>query len=206
LDASLFSISGLVDGVIIADGPYDTYTGNETESGEETYSILSKWKNEFLTCGRSFEIVRTGKMNEIQKRNQIFQYIKDGDIAFVIDGDEIAFTNGLERADFYFLRKSMMDIGFVNVLHLRGAWGYRPRIFRVGRRLRYNKWFDIDLVDGTNINLKTMPTYPNGEVNPPSDQRINTIRLVNLSLMFRSKERDEMGIAIKDALIKRNWK
>ena len=78
------SITGKVDKIIIIDGKFKDFPGDDDYSrGESLKYLLGLSKDD------KFEIILAGGLTEVEKRNVYLEHLKDGDICLNIDTDEM---------------------------------------------------------------------------------------------------------------------
>jgi len=112
------SIEGKVDKIIVVDGKFKDFPGEENISTDGTLECLDSFPK--------IEILFTYGLDEVDKRNNYLNELKDGDICLNLDADEI-----LEGE----IPELTTDIGIIQV----GEQGDRRRHRRTNRFFRYRK-------------------------------------------------------------------
>lgn len=201
LDASLFSIINLVDGVIVVDAPFTSNPTTLIKSPDNTYKILNYWQKLYTSLGKPFIVINPkNKLMQSEARTLLVQEAGyKNAIAFVIDGDELAFIGNPN------LINLNQNVWFTKVLSRGGAQAWRPRFFRVNENVEYTNWFTIKLANNKWLNLKDL-YIPSTETDvlPPVEQQFNYLRLVNL-FNYRGVDREAMALATKKQLMANNW-
>jgi len=112
------SIENKVDKIIVIDGKFKDFPGEENISTDGTLECLDSFPK--------IEILFTYGLDEVDKRNNYLNELKDGDICLNLDADEI-----LEGE----IPELTTDIGIIQV----GEQGDRRRHRRTNRFFRYRK-------------------------------------------------------------------
>src|SRR3990172_6657100 len=91
IEESLRSVAPFVDYVYVCDGPYVEYPrpgwflGHLEVSSDGTREVLNRLVGEFRNVG----YYAMGRLPEQVKRSTMFKLMADGDVAFILDADEI---------------------------------------------------------------------------------------------------------------------
>ena len=119
------SITGKVDKIIIVDGKFWDFPGDDDYSGGESLKYLLN-----LSKDDRFEIILAGGLTEVEKRNGYLEYLKDGDICLNIDTDEVLIGEILELT---------ADIGIIMIGEMGDTRRHRRtiRFFRFREGLHY---------------------------------------------------------------------
>ncbi|MCL4436144.1 MAG: glycosyltransferase family 2 protein [Thaumarchaeota archaeon] len=197
---SLISVYPHVDKILIMDGAYEGWPSPEDNSTDETLQRIQEVE-EFFGLGK-IKLQQYSRMTQGEKRNKLFTANRPGDILLVLDGDEILFGNCLSLYRDQFTSMKCSTIGYVRVLHWRGAWDWRPRIFVACSDLKYDHWFRILHGDQVICDLKANPA----PAPSPDSLFFNGFGVVNLHLGYRSKERDEAGNVCKEQMLREKWR
>ena len=81
LEKCLESITELVDEIIVVDGRYKDFPGEQVASDDGSLEIIKKFSNvKLIQCNE--------KLTQAQKRSKYLEYLDDGDWALIMDGDE----------------------------------------------------------------------------------------------------------------------
>ena len=152
LDWAIHSALDFVDGFEIADGAYTMYDHGSMDpdrSPEHTSKILSKWQRSCLYRGIKFNIHYpenntfkgpTGGFNRDDKPNFLFSLVPNGDLCFIIDGDEVLMASrplNLIRQD---LCAAHPLLGMIKFLRDHGEGYYHPRIFAKTSKLHAKEY------------------------------------------------------------------
>ncbi len=111
------SVRNKVDRIVVVDGKYRDFPGEENYSTDGTLEYLS---------GLNIEILFSYGLDEVEKRNCYLNELKDGDICLNIDSDEMLVGD---------IPELTTDIGVVHI----GEWGDRRRHRRTNRFFKYHK-------------------------------------------------------------------
>jgi len=93
---TLESLIGVIDKVLIMDGAYEDWPSKNDVSDEETLHVIERYK-QWL----NIEYDAAPRLSEVEKKNRNLSKLEAGDIALLIDADEIAIgliREGFERA------------------------------------------------------------------------------------------------------------
>ena len=111
------SIQDKVDRIIVIDGKYRDFPGEENYSTDGTLEYLNSL---------DVEILFSYGLDEVEKRNCYLNELKDGDICLNIDADEVLIGD---------IPELTADIGIIQI----GEWGDRRRHRRSNRFFRYRE-------------------------------------------------------------------
>jgi hypothetical protein len=146
------------------------------------------------SCGARY--VPTLPMMETEKRSLMFDYCDDGDVLLVIDADEVAVGDvkkgiGSVKAN---PGKSVFWVWYQSDVPTRSTSGWRPRLFRVRKGMRYSKRHDyIYWPDGSMV--VDYIAHPDTLTNLPLHESGYNARITDFSLLgtgnLRSKMRDD---------------
>jgi len=115
------SIIGKVDKIIVVDGKFWDFPGDDDYSRGESLKYLLK-----LSHDDKFKIILVSGLTEVEKRNIYLNHLDEGDICLNIDTDEVLVGN---------IPKLTADIGTVMI----GEQGDRRRHRRTIRFFRYRE-------------------------------------------------------------------
>ena len=210
LDYTLHSLVNVVDGVIIIDGPFNNYPvepPDRMQSNALTLKIITKWRSFYEGIGKlfSYSYNTLARYEQNEKRQMGYNTTPEG-FAFVVDGDELVSTQGLQDLKLTYNDGSAVDCGWVQVLEARGSTVWRPRLFKVGKDLQSLPHRNGDITaNGIKISNRQVDAF-NGfrfskgeEVNVKNlGERIPQIRITNLNHHFRDGTRFLKGKEYKN--------
>lgn len=195
LEESVSSVAPYVDEVVVFDGPFLEYprlgrvVGEVEMSGDRTPEIAVQLRERF----GNVQYEALGRMSENDKRSRMFDCLSDGDLAFILDGDEIVYGDvvvGVGTAVELASRGRL--VSYVQVLDLRAARDWRPRFVLKKGRMCYDDWVRLYSDDRVVFDLKNQTVF---------QPRVPDMGIVNLRLHYRGKEREGDGAACKEALL-----
>lgn len=214
IERSLESFLPYVDGLIVYDGPYIGYPSDSDDKSEDgtVNKIFSTVKRLNSNARRidPFVVKHPGRMYQSEKRTLMFSQGREGDVFLIMDGDDILFgnpTGGMREIEGIFAEDPGIEVAYIRMLHWRGAYDWRPRIIRWQPNLQYENWTRLKAADGHHVfDLKKEEHWITSSCLPPHVEGVYSMGLVNLHLGYRSKERDEKGIALKNIQAQRDWR
>ena len=202
LRSSLDSICMYVNAVVIWDGRFLDF--NEMPE-DNSYEIISDVCQRFdprwfagNVMTQKFVYVNTeaafGPMLEVEKRDLMFQTVRERGFLFIIDGDEAAI--GDVKAGLDFVRANQDKKIFWVYVEEEGNPGWKPRIIKVERGMHYgaNHWTILDYKN----NVVTDSIY---SFNPEHVQ-ITQFKIYNFK---RTGKRAEARQAYRDILHEKKW-
>ena len=202
LRSSLDSICMYVNAVVLWDGRFLDF---KEIPEDHTYEIISDVCQRFDprwftgdTMTQKFVYVNTeaafGPMLEAEKRDLMFQTIRDGGFLFIIDGDEVPI--GDVKAGLDFVRANSEKKSFWVYVEEEGNPGWKPRIIKVEKGMHYgaNHWTILDYKN----NVVTDSTYT-----PKLEHaQITQFKIYNFK---RTGRRAQERQAYREALHSRKW-
>jgi len=113
------SVIGKVDKIIMVDGKFGDFPGDNNYSRNESVEYLLKLRED-----SKFKIILAGGLMEVEKRNVYLGCLNEGDICLNIDTDEVLIGD---------IPELVADIGIVMI----GEWGDTKRHRRTCRFFKY---------------------------------------------------------------------
>ncbi len=198
LEESVSSVAPHVDRVLIFDGPFLEYpTSGIFAGGVEVSCDATRELVHVLHAEHgNVSYVPAGRMTQDAKRSFMFSFLDEGDLAFVLDGDEIVygdFSKGLAVAK-EAVGESAKGVAYVRVLDLRAAKDWRPRFFLKHGRMEYDGWIRVRRDDVLIVDLKNEVSF---------QPRVSDLAVVNLRVHYRSEGRERDGLTCKEALLRK---
>jgi len=116
------SVTGKVDKIIIVDGKFKDFPGDDKVSTDRTIQYLSVLDN--------VELIITTDLNEVEKRNVYIDCLDDGDTVLNLDADEILIGN---------ISKLESDFGIIDLKdgHSKHIQRRATRFFKFRTGMRY---------------------------------------------------------------------
>lgn len=210
---SMTSIGPLVDEIRIYDGRYTEYRCacnlEHDNSCDGTLAEVKQWVNDQV----DFPTVITCKlpaMPEMAKRNKMFDGLEMGDVAFIIDDDELFFGYPRPVKDFVATlpaKVAYIDFLFAGAGHGSGVPIPLARLFVKTPGLRYEKSY-YNVVDDAGLVVNMREDNRNVPYGRRAGGRFYihpSARIVELWEGYRSKKRDKARADYNLLISKRDW-
>jgi len=119
------SVTGKVDKIIIVDGKFKDFPGDDDYSRGESLQYLLR-----LSKDDGFEIILAGGLTEVEKRNIYLKDLKEGDTVLNLDADEVLIGN---------ISKLESDFGIIDLKdgHSKHIQRRATRFFKFRTGMRY---------------------------------------------------------------------
>jgi|SRR5579875_706964 len=207
LRSSLDSICMYVNAVILFDGRFLDFKEMQPDG---TYEIICDVASRFdpqwfrdAVMNQKFVYFNTesayGPMLEVEKRQLMFDVVREHGYLFIIDGDEICVGDvklGLE-----FVRANPDRRIFWVYVEEEGNPGWKPRIIKVQGGMHYgaNHWIILD-----RKNHVVTDSDERSSFNPQTDCKITSFKIYNFGSK-RSGERGAERVAYRETMRTRKW-
>lgn len=187
--SSIDSIKHYVDEIYIADGAYrqNKLSDDNTPAIVEDCLIGTMETQGLLWINRP-------NLSEIEKRNELYARVPEGEWIFIIDGDEICV--GDVKKVIQQIKQCPLDVCLIKVFNNGKGWTWSPRFIRAKKNFRLgpNHWTynygDKVIYDESGTHVQSL--------------EITDFFMINCNVL-RGKERIEQDIVYREFMSARNW-
>lgn len=191
--SSIDSIKHYVDEIFVSDGAYRINKLSDDKTGEIIDDCLVGISYTDNKPESLLWLNRSG-LSEIEKRNELYARVPEGEWIFIIDGDEVCVGDVKKAIEE--VKRCSLDVCLIKVFNNGKGWTWSPRFIRAKKNFRLgpNHWTynygDKVIYDESGIHVQSL--------------EITDFFMINCNVL-RGKERMDQDAVYREFMSARNW-